>query len=159
MNIDNSGSFGCAGALMALIFSGFLVFFLGTSQDFSSAAPHAPSAGVVVTIEAPPADAQSGSEATFQSLTTVERVDVVAANSHFEVTAAGYQPDGCDFPVNVEQSRDGNKITIKIYREMPISIICAQNLVLYRDTIRVEGPFEAGTYTIDVNGTVVEVTL
>ena len=149
MAIDNNGSFGCIGTILALIVGAFLTLFVaGSSQTF-------------VPVPADPTiiEGQGGGGETFQSLTTIERVDVVAAASHFEVTAAGYQPDGCEFPVMVEQSRSGNQISIKIYRDVPLAVLCAQMLVPYLDTIRVEGPFEPGAYTIDVNGTIVEVTV
>ena len=149
MAVDNSGSFGCIGTLLALIVGAFLTLFVANSSQTIAPVPVEPSVS----------EGQGGGSDTFQSLTVIERVDVVAAASHFEVTAAGYQPDGCEFPVVVEQGRTGNQITIKVYRDVPLAVLCAQMLVPYADTIRVEGPFEPGAYTIDVNGTVVEVTV
>lgn len=150
MSMDSNGSFGCFGTLIALIVGGFLALFVGTSQTVTS--PPVPNDPTII-------EGQGGGEATFQSLTVIERVDVVAAGTHFEVTASGYQPDGCEFPIVVEQGISGNRIDIKIYRDVPLTVLCTQMLVPYQDTIRVEGPFAAGTYTIDVNGTVVDVTV
>jgi hypothetical protein len=148
MNVDTGNPFGCFPMLLALLIGGFMAFL--TLSVSPAVAPVEPSV----------IEGQGGGVSdSFQSLTVVERVDVVATASHFEVTITGYQPDGCDFPVVVEQSRDGNQINIKIYRNVPLAVLCAQNLVPYLDTIRVEGPFEPGVYTIDVNGTVVEVTV
>ena len=152
MNVDNGNPFGCFPLLLALIVGGFMSFFIAISSQ--TIAPPAVSAPVDPSIS----EGQGGGGSdTFEGLTVIERVDVVASASHFEVTVAGYQPDGCDFPVVVEQGRDGNQINIKIYRNVPLAVLCAQILVPYLDTIRVEGPFEPGVYTIDVNGTVVEV--
>ena len=149
MAVDNSGSFGCFGTIVALIVGAFLSLFVaGSSQTF-------------VPVPADPSivEGQGGGGETFQSLTVVERVDLIVDAAYIDVTVSGYQPDGCEFPVIVEQSRSGNQISIKIYRDVPLAVLCAQMLVPYMDTIRVEGPFEPGTYTIDVNGSIVEVAV
>ena len=69
----------------------------------------------------------------------------------------GYQPDGCKFPVQVEQTRSGDSVTVKIYRIVPTDVMCTMDLNPYDDTITLDGTFESGTYTVDVNGTVVVV--
>jgi hypothetical protein len=71
----------------------------------------------------------------------------------------GYQPDGCTFPVVVAQTREGSTVRVSIYREMPTDIMCTMMLQPYNDTIVLDGTFEAGSYTIDVNGFVVTVTI
>jgi hypothetical protein len=40
---------------------------------------------------------------------------------------------------------------VRIYREIPISVICPQQIVSYEDNIPL-GPVQPGTYTIIVNG-------
>jgi len=135
---------------MLLIFFGFAAF-LGTSE--SNPPPVLPptdggASGV------PP----SGS----QVLTVIESVDALLLESfpvqiHLHIT--GYQPDGCTFPVQVEQSRDGNSVNVRIYRVLPPDIMCTMQLVPYDETIALDGGFEPGDYTIDVNGTVVQVTV
>jgi hypothetical protein len=96
---------------------------------------------------------------TFHSPTIIEGVEVmVLESSPMQVNLAvrGAQPDGCEFPVIVEQRREGNTIIVEIYRDMPISLICAAVLLPYRETIALEGSFEPGTYTFRVNDYVVE---
>lgn len=101
-------------------------------------------------------------EATFESLTHIESVEAVvleSAPAQIQLHLSGFQPNGCDFPVVVEQARSGNTVTLKIYRNIPQNIMCAAVLVEYNETITLNGTFEPGTYTIDVNGFVVEVTI
>jgi hypothetical protein len=100
----------------------------------------------------------SGSE----SLTVIETVDAMILESfpvQISLHVTGYQPDGCTFPVQVEQTRDGNTISVKIYRILPPDIMCTMQLVPYDENIRLDGGFESGEYTIDVNGTVVTVKI
>jgi inhibitor of cysteine peptidase len=69
---------------------------------------------------------------------------------------SGYQPDGCDFPVIVEQTQNGSTINVRIYREIPANVRCAMNIVPYEAAINL-GSFPAGKYTVNVNGTIIEV--
>jgi hypothetical protein len=94
--------------------------------------------------------------------TVVESVDVLVLESfpmQLNLLVKGYQPDGCDFPVQVEQVRDGNTVTVHIYREMPQDAICPMMIVGYEETIALEGGFENGSFTIHVNDQTVNVEL
>ncbi len=94
--------------------------------------------------------------------TVIEVVDARLMESfpvQISLQVRGYQPDGCTFPVIVEQRREGNTIFVRIYREIPIDIMCTMQLVIYNETIMLDGGFEPGTYTIDVNGVITEVTI
>lgn len=94
--------------------------------------------------------------------TVIEAVDALILESfpaQISLQVRGYQPDGCTFPVIVEQQRDGNTVTVRIYREIPIDIMCTMQLVIYDESIKLDGSFESGTYTIDVNGVITEVTI
>lgn len=64
----------------------------------------------------------------------------------------GEHPDGCDYPVMVDQERDGNTITVTVYREVPLDVMCPMMLNPYEATISLDGTFESGSYTITVNG-------
>lgn len=76
------------------------------------------------------------------------------------VRVIGYQPDGCDFPVHVDQIRDGNTIYVEIYRIVPQDVMCTMIVKRYDETIHLSGAFSAGqNYTIFVNGVKVEVRL
>ncbi|GEM_PF-1285478 len=100
---------------------------------------------------------------TFESLTVINSVEARVLESfpvqvHLNVT--GYQPDGCDYPVNVRQAQNGSTISVTIYRDLPLAAACPMMIVDYQATIPLEGEFVQGTsYTIDVNGTVVTVTI
>ncbi len=89
-----------------------------------------------------------------QVFTVIESVEVAVLESfpmQLELTISGHQPDGCDVPVQVEQEVDGNNVTISIYRELPVDVMCPAVLMFYEETIRVDGSFEGGTVTIQVN--------
>ena len=133
---------------LLLIFLGFMGFFgRGGGNDVN-----------------PPLDGNasgaqpSGSEV----LTVVEKVDALIMESYpaqISLHVTGYQPDGCIYPVQVEQTRDGNTVSVKIYRILPPDIMCTMQLVPYDENIKLDGSFESGDYTIDVNGTVVNVKI
>jgi inhibitor of cysteine peptidase len=74
-----------------------------------------------------------------------------------EVT--GYQPDGCDAEVKVDQQREGNTVRVSIYRVLPPDLMCTMQIVEYAIDIPLEGGFEPGSYIFDVNGFIVELDL
>ncbi len=97
-----------------------------------------------------------------RSLTVIENVEVITLESYpyqLMLNVSGYQPDGCQLPVLVEQRREGSTVYVQIYREVPLDMICTMQLVPYNDTIRLDGSFESGVYQITINGTVVNVNL
>lgn len=119
-------------------------------------------AGAQLPAGAPPVDVPQEAAETFRSPTIIDSVDAQILESfpaqiHLAVT--GSQPDGCDYPVRVEQHRDGSTITVEIFREMPLAVMCPMMLLPYEDTIPLEGTFESGTYTIIVNDYTLEVTV
>jgi hypothetical protein len=90
----------------------------------------------------------------------IEKVDATIRESlpaQVSLQVSGYQPDGCKFPVQVEQRREGNTVYVKIYRNIPNGVRCTMQLVTYSDTIALDGTFPTGEYTIDVNGTQITV--
>lgn len=94
-------------------------------------------------------------EGNFMSVDTViESVEVAVLESfpmQLQLTVSGYQPDGCDFPVEVEQRVDGNDVTLHIFRNVPLDAMCPMVLNPYEETIMVDGSFEGGTVNIQVN--------
>ena len=64
---------------------------------------------------------------------------------------AGEHPDGCDYPVKIEQFRQGNIIQIDVYRDVPADVICPMILQSYQSEIPLDGAFESGRYIIKVN--------
>jgi len=57
------------------------------------------------------------------------------------------------------QHREGNRIRVRVFRELPLAAMCPMILVPYEATIPLEGGFESGTYTISVNDVTIEVTV
>jgi hypothetical protein len=135
--------------LMLLIFFIFSTYFtIGGRSDMPVEPPRDGGASSAL---------PSGSEV----LTVIDSVDALILESappQINLHVTGYQPDGCTFPVQVEQSVDGNNINVRIYRMLPPDIMCTMQLVSYDETIPL-GSFESGEYTIDVNGTVITVNL
>ena len=92
--------------------------------------------------------------ATEKVLTNIFKVDVQVMESwpmRIALDVAGEQPDGCDLPVHVAQSRDGNSIQVEVYRELPYEIVCPMILRPYADNIMLDGDFVSGSYSISVN--------
>lgn len=75
------------------------------------------------------------------------------------VNVSGYHTEGCGVPVRVVQHRVGRMVFVDIYREWDADDICSAMTVPYEATIRLEGLFTPGAYTMDVNGTVVDFRL
>lgn len=101
-------------------------------------------------------------EVTIQSPTIIDSVEGIILESYpaqIRLNVSGSQPDGCDYPVQVRQQRDGNTITVEIFREVPPNAICPMILLPYNETIALEGGFESGTYTIHVNDYTLEVVI
>ena len=87
-------------------------------------------------------------------LTNILRVDIRVMESYpmqISLDVQGEHPDGCDLPVRVRQSRAGSTARVEVYREVPADMICPMILRPYRENIMLEGGFESGSYTIEVN--------
>ena len=114
-------------------------------------------------------DSQSGAtppppaeNAVSRSVTLIENVTAQVLPTdpaQIELNVVGYQPNGCEYPVLVDQQREGSSITVSIYRELPADIMCTAMLLDYNDTIHLDGTFAPGTYTIQVNDMQLEVTV
>ena len=88
---------------------------------------------------------------TDKVLTNISQVDVTVAGQRLSLAIAGEHPDGCDFPVIVDQRRDGSRVQIEVYREVPADVFCPMILQPYQDSLQIDGTFAAGEYTIQVN--------
>ncbi|MEO1290625.1 MAG: hypothetical protein AAFV93_23025 [Chloroflexota bacterium] len=89
-----------------------------------------------------------------RSDTVIESVEVIILESspmQLQLMVSGFQPDGCDFPVEVEQTVDGNEVTLHIFRNVPMDVMCPSVLNPYDDTIMIDGTFDSGTVNIRVN--------
>ena len=87
-------------------------------------------------------------------LTHILRVDVNVSRSkpmRINLEVEGEHPDGCEYPVIVGQTRRDKTIDIEVYREVPADVVCPMILKPYRDSISLDGSFEPGEYTINVN--------
>jgi inhibitor of cysteine peptidase len=117
--------------------------------------------GTSSSVPTPPSDGRPNSQ-TYRALTNISSVEVIVLESfpmQVQLHIRGEHPDGCEFPVVVEQRREGNTVTVEVYREVPIDVMCPMILRPYDDTIRLDGTFEPGHYVFQVNDFIVEQTL
>lgn len=98
------------------------------------------------------AQAMSDTNKVMTNINTVTVNVMESSPMQISLEVSGEHPDGCDYPVMVDQERDDNTITVSIYREVPIDVMCPMMLNPYEATIKLDGTFESGSYTIKVNG-------
>jgi len=99
---------------------------------------------------------------SFRSYTQIDNVDALILESfpaQIQLNVVGAQPDGCDLPVIVEQERSENTVKVEIYRLGDPTMMCAAVLIPYRESIKLDGGFDPGTYTIIVNDYTLEVEI
>lgn len=138
--------------ILLLIWFGF-----GTVEPVSTPLPP------MMPTAVPPIDATpTGGEdvPTFRSLNVIETVEAQILESmpmQITLQVTGYIPDGCEYPVQVVQRREGNTVYVEIFRDVPLAATCLAVQPDYAAEILLEGTFEPGLYTIDVNGTRIEV--
>lgn len=85
--------------------------------------------------------------------TVIETAEILVQESFppqlvLEVT--GYQPDGCEFPVQVDTRQEGDTLYVDIYRLVPNNVRCPRSITPYEASISL-GAFEPGEYTININ--------
>ncbi len=118
--------------------------------------------GIIEPIARSQSTNQAG-EGNFMTVETViESVEVIVLESfpmQLQLVVVGYQPDGCDLPVQVEQVVRGDTVTLQIYRDVPTDVMCPMVLNPYEETIIIDGTFEGGTITIEVNGFTTDIDL
>ena len=147
---------------LIMIFASFTLGFLTLGQSSTSMSRdldlNADSSGRQPSVDSPLGLSPNGSA----SLHIIETVEVVVMESfpmQVALNVTGYIPDGCTAPTEILQSRDGNMVMVRVFRTLPPEVMCAAIAAMYSDTIPLEGGFEPGHYTFDVNGVIVEVDL
>lgn len=153
--------------IIILLLQILLAFFMGFTMPVTTVHQPMPNPPVVEEIpaQAAPTTVPAGGQAAEPQMRTfavVESVDALLMESfpvQISLQVRGYHPDGCEAPVQVEQRREGNRVFVEVYRTLPAAVMCPMVLQPLDETIMLEGGFEPGTYTIDVNGVVIEVTI
>jgi hypothetical protein len=79
-------------------------------------------------------------------------MEMLNAPAEAKARIRGAIGDGCSTLKSVTQSRTGNAVTVTILRERPVNAVCTLQLLLYDETIRLEGTYPAGFYTLTVKG-------
>lgn len=101
-------------------------------------------------------------DGTLRSAPIITDVQVMALESYpvqLVLIVTGQFRDGCTLPVQVEQQRDGNTVTVVLYRRKAADMLCPDVMQPFEQAVRLEGGFESGTYTIRVNDFMTTITL
>ena len=69
-----------------------------------------------------------------------------------QVQVQGYLGDGCTELGEIAQQRSGNTIEVTILTQRPVDAMCTMELKGFDEVITLEGPFDAGSYMVIVNG-------
>jgi hypothetical protein len=108
----------------------------------------------------PPSGSIPGSDGSWPLV--VEDVSVTVLESYqmqLHLTVRGYWSNGCEAPVDIQQRRWENTVTVQIVRQLPADAICPAVIIPVETVIPLEGGFTSGTYTIRVNGFETQITL
>ena len=84
-------------------------------------------------------------------LTNIFQVEATVDGDQLSLAIEGEHPDGCEFSVIVDQSREGNRVEVQVYREVPADVFCPMILQPYKGVVQINGNFAAGEYSIQVN--------
>lgn len=90
---------------------------------------------------------------------TVEVQQVAYDPAQVEVAVDGIVGDSCNTLAGSRQERKGNAITVTIEAIRTLGVPCLELAQLYDDTIRLQGDFPPGDYTVTVNGVSQEFTV
>jgi hypothetical protein len=88
---------------------------------------------------------------------SVQRIEVQVVRSttpQVFVHVHGVLLDGCTFLGAVEQHRENQVVTVTISTRHTSAEVCTMIAKLVDETIRLEGAFAPGSYTVNVNGVV-----
>ena len=127
--------------------------YIALRQNSAAPATFTP-ADALLAVQAPQVKELETATVSDRVLTNIFRVEVKVVESQptrISLTVEGEHPDGCDYPVLVEQARRGSAVAVEVFREVPPDVICPMILKPYRGLIQLDGGFEAGEYTITVN--------
>ena len=97
-----------------------------------------------------------------QATLSVQRIEVQVTASvppQVFVRVHGILLDGCTFLDAVEQHRVGHLITVTVATRHTNAEKCTMIAKLVEETIRLQGAFPPGSYTVNVNGTVEKFSL
>ncbi len=97
--------------------------------------------------EAEPAPTTEGSPVFVDEVVVEER------DGEYYAVITGNLPDACSTIDGVEQSVDGNTISLTVTAVRPTGLMCAQTLTPFTEEVLLETEgLEPGEYTVEVNG-------
>lgn len=68
----------------------------------------------------------------------VELLPPVHPDTPVLMRVSGYQPDGCELPVVIEQTVGEDHLRVEIYRLLPPTMMCSQQIVLFDEIIELD---------------------
>lgn len=115
-------------------------------------APHPPAPPPTATeVSQPIATASESATDHHLVIQSAQATTVGTAPLRVQLHLEGYQPDACDAPITVEQSRRGDRITVTLSRQLPADVMCPQQVVPYQSILLLDGTFDRGWYRFRVN--------
>ncbi|WP_204105668.1 MULTISPECIES: hypothetical protein [Spirulina sp. CCY15215] len=116
--------------------------------------------GNPASVQSSPQDTENSTLRQIPAIVETVEVDVLESEPlQLSLKVTGNFQDGCKTPLKKEQKQDGMQINVTLYRELPTDTICPTVITPFQETIPLEGGFSRGTYTLDVNGVIVEQTI
>lgn len=92
----------------------------------------------------------------------IEDVDVIIRDRYpalVTLRVSGYHLDNCPATLQIDQRREGRWVFVEIYRLVDPVLRCPMRHTPLEEYIRLDGSFERGTYIIQVNDHVQEVSI
>ncbi|TDI77543.1 MAG: hypothetical protein E2O84_00845 [Bacteroidetes bacterium] len=69
-----------------------------------------------------------------------------------EILVKGAFPDSCTELHGANQTRTNSEVIVNIQARRPVNAVCASVMRPYRFYLTIDGTFESGRYTLDLNG-------
>ncbi len=110
----------------------------------------------------PPAEPTGGSGQVVRGLAPVQRIAVLQAGSpggQPQIEIDGYLPDGCTQISAISDHLQGSTIKVVVETERPADLLCTQMIEPFQTTYTLTSIPGRGTYTIDANGAVAQITI
>jgi hypothetical protein len=110
----------------------------------------------------PPAEPTGGGGQVVRGLAPVQRIAVLqdgSSGGQPQIEIDGYLPDGCTHISTISDHLQGSTIKVVVETERPADLMCTQMIEPFQTTYTLAAIPGRGTYTIDANGAVAQITI